>query len=86
MADRADIKLSNGLARKRVKAAIQALISADSTADLQESLAQMRVAVVSLKQALKVIEAELPKKRKAPAKKSDTKKPAPKPAPKKAQK
>lgn len=74
MPDKATLKLTRTHAKRRVKAAIQALITADSTTDLAESVAQMRVAVESLKGALKIIEAELPKKRKAPAKKPAAKK------------
>ncbi len=74
MQSKATLKLASNSARRRVKAAIQALINADSTTDLAASVAQMRAAVESLKDAVKIIEAELPKKRKAPAKKPAAKK------------
>ena len=74
MQSKATLKLASNSARRRVKAAIQALINADSTTDLAASVAQMRAAVESLKDAVKIIEAELPKKRKAPAKKTAAKK------------
>ena len=74
MQSKATLKLASNSARRRVKAAIQALINADSTTDLAASVAQMRTAVESLKDAVKIIEAELPKKRKAPAKKPAAKK------------
>lgn len=74
MQSKATLKLASNSARRRVKAAIQALINADSTTDLATSVAQMRAAVESLKDAVKIIEAELPKKRKAQAKKPAAKK------------
>lgn len=74
MQSKATLKLASNSARRRVKAAIQALINADSTTDLAASVAQMRAAVESLKDAVKIIEAELPKKRKAQAKKPAAKK------------